>query len=178
MIQRDHVLQFCAALSWHPGLHGYDGYRIGLTLGYAVATVLAGLRFGQTRRWVWLIAAGYLLVLTLNKQLDLQSFATQTGRCVARYQGWYGERRTPQADLTYLVLGLMAAGFAASLILIRANRLLFTGLVLITAVLALRILSFHTMDSLLQIKLLTLPLHGFIEAFAVLLIIYAAARQA
>ena len=177
MIHRDHLLQFCAALSWHPELRSYDALRIALTLGYAVATLLTGFRAWQTRRWFWALAAACLLLLTLNKQLDLQTFVTETGRCVARYQGWYSARRGPQADLTNVVLGLLTLGIATSLILIRRNQLMTLGLLLSAALLALRILSFHNMDSLLQTRAFGLPAHGFAEAGVLLLMLYAAARR-
>ena len=175
MIHRDHVLQFCAELSWHPGLRNYDLYGVTLTALYAVATGFAATRARQRGGWFWTLAAAYLLLLTLNKQLDLQTFLTQTGRCVARYQGWYGERRIAQADVAYVIAGLMAAAFAATVTLIRVNRLMVTGLALITAFLALRILSFHNTDILLQLPLYGYPLYQFIEMSSVLLLIYAAA---
>ena len=177
MIPRDHVLQFCAALSWAPGLHKYDMFRAALTVGYATTAVLAGLRWRQSRAWIWAFVALYMVLLALNRQLDLQTFVTQTARCIARNAGWYRQRRGPQAELTYAVLGLMAAGFAATLILTRRFRILMTGLVLVTADLCLRMLSFHATDRLLQAPVFSLPLHGYIEAFGLGLTIYAAVRQ-
>lgn len=174
MIHRDDILQFCIDLSWNPGLHDYDLYGVCLTALYALATGLAAYRAWQRGGWFWTLAATYLLLLTLNKQLDLQTFLTQTGRCVARYQGWYDVRRTAQADLTYAVLGMMAAILIGTVALIRNNRLMVTGLALITAFVALRILSFHHMDSLLQLQLIGQPLHRYIEVSSVLVLIYAA----
>lgn len=59
------------------------------------ASFVAGRVRRQDKR-IWIMLTVFLLLLGVNKQLDLQSALTATGRCVAQFQGWYGQRRTVQ----------------------------------------------------------------------------------
>jgi hypothetical protein len=70
----------------------------------------------------WLAIAGMLLLLGLNKQLDLQTLFIQVGREIAVVAGWYGERRMLQMVFV-LVLG--AVMISALLTLIWRRRRFF-----------------------------------------------------
>lgn len=70
----------------------------------------------------WFVFAGVLLLLGLNKQLDLQTLFLQIGREIAVAAGWYGERR--QLQLVF-VLVLGAVVISAMLTLIWKQRLFF-----------------------------------------------------
>lgn len=63
----------------------------------------------------WLVFAGALLLLGLNKQLDLQTLFIQMGREIAVAAGWYGERRRLQM-VFMLVLGAVVLSALLALI--------------------------------------------------------------
>jgi hypothetical protein len=60
---------------------------------------------------LWLLLFVGMVLLGINKQLDLQSWFTETLRDVARAQGWYGQRRIWQARF---VGGLVGVCFVAT----------------------------------------------------------------
>lgn len=180
------LLRTCAALSWNPGWGDADILGVFLTFLYATAALMTSFAavqvwlYGSQRssRWLWTLAAAYLILLAINKQLDLQTFLTQTGRCIARAQGWYAQRRGMQQLATYAIF---AAAAVAGLTLIgtarRGNGLMIAGLGLLTTFVALRILSAHHMDALLRTPLFGLGLARVIELSSLLVINYAAATK-
>ncbi len=178
--------QTCAAQAWSPKWGDADLVGVGLTFLYASAALLTcysaihvwlyGSR--QSSRWFWTLASAYLVLLAINKQLDLQTFLTQTGRCIARAEGRYGERRGVQQIAT---LAILAAAALAGLVLIvksrRGNGLMIAGLGLLSTYMALRILSFHHMDTIFKTPLFGLGLARIIELSSLLVINYAAATK-
>ncbi len=180
------LLRTCLAQSWNP--HWSDADFLGVTLTFlyvtaALMTTYAALQVwvsGSPRsgRWLWTLAAVCLILLAINKQLDVQTFFTQTGRCVARAEGWYGERRSFQEVAT---LGIFTvATFVGATLMVtsrRGNGLMIAGLGLLTTYVALHVLSFHHMDSLLKTPLFGLGLARIIELSSLLVINYAAATK-
>ena len=86
---------------WKPGIG--DPTFIGwLTTGlYSIATVLCGIYAWQMKKnptvgfhhcLFWSVLFIFLLFLSVNKQLDLQTLFMLTGRNIARAQGWYSYR--------------------------------------------------------------------------------------
>lgn len=117
----------------------------------ALAAFVAGrsTRSGRDRRF-WFAMTGLLLVLGLNKQLDLQTFVTTFGRSVARSEGWYQYRREVQAAFVAL-LTLAAIGFVAVLPrwsrgMPRTVRFAAAGSVLLFAFILIRAASFNHID--------------------------------
>jgi hypothetical protein len=180
------LLETCAAQSWNPGWGDADIFGVLLTFLYASATLMTAYAtlqvwlYGSQRssRWLWLLAMLYLILLTLNKQLDLQTFITQTGRCVARAEGWYAQRRGWQEVAAFTLIGVMGlAGLILTAKARRGNGMMILGLGLLTTFVALRILSFHHMDTLLKTPLFGLGLARIIELSSLLIINYAAATK-
>lgn len=106
----------------------------------------------RQRAFWWLLAAA-LLVLGVNKQLDLQSALTALGRWAAHAQGWYGARRKVQL---VFVLGVGYAGLLVMLggvwLLWRASRwawLAHAGFMFVVAFVVMRAASFHHVDQFL-----------------------------
>lgn len=184
------LLQLCAAQTWAPVWSDSDALGLALTALYLSATLLClltalalwgGRGWGRPAvpgRWLWTLATLYLALLTVNKPLDLQTFLTQTARCLARSEGWYADRRAFQEDVTFfLLIGLAAAVLAGLGLLSEARRgeaPLILGLVLLTGFLGLRILSLHSTDQALALPVLGLPLHRVIEMSSLVLINCAA----
>ncbi len=98
----------------------------------------------------WLCLALFLLLLGINKQLDLQTWFTQTLRDSAHAHGWYEARRPLQA---LFILGL-ALGILLSLVSIRRflaaswhrHKIAWIGVELLCAFVLMRAASFHHMD--------------------------------
>jgi hypothetical protein len=105
----------------------------------------------------WLLLTGFLLLLGINKQLDLQSALTDFGRRLAREQGWYDRRQEVQAlfialiaAISLVVLG--AFGWLARAAL-RSRLLALLGLVFLVSFILIRASSFHQVDVLIGLRL-------------------------
>lgn len=138
-------------------------------------------RITRRERWFWQFLLVGLILLGINKQLDLQSAFTEMGRMLADAQGWYSERRQVQAAFI-AGIGIMGATLlAAALYLIwdapapthwaLAGS---TGLVLFVLV---RAASFHHVDELLDHSLTGLRINWVIEMGALLVIMACAIRR-
>ena len=110
----------------------------------------------QRRRLVifWWATAAILILLGLNKQLDLQSWLTQEVRDVARAQGWYAARRRYQLEF---VLALAVVGaFSTLTMAVLLRRVLhrigvaLLGLGVLVTFVVVRAASFHHVDALLH----------------------------
>jgi hypothetical protein len=114
------------------------------------------IRRSDRRRLVgfWCFTALVLLLLGINKQLDLQSWFTQVMKDLAKEQGWYENRRQYQLEF---IVGIAAAGLLGTLtmavllrrVLLRIGIALLGLGVLGTFVVA-RAASFHHLDALLH----------------------------
>ena len=176
-------------VSVDPFLPGGDPSAMGwLTVfGYLVA---AGLSFrtgskirlrerGQKRLWqFWMFAALVLLLLGINKQLDLQTWFIQVVRDFALEQGWYAVRRRYQIAF---ILGLFVAGAGGTLGLALTLRSVLrrcagglVGLGFLTAFVAVRASSFHHVDFLLKYG--AFPLNSVLELGGILLVAASAWR--
>ena len=117
----------------------------------AFAALVAARSAGNSRETrFWLLMAGLLTLLGLNKQLDLQTFVTTFGRSLAQSGGWYEYRREVQAAFVAF-LALAALGFSVALASTltgtrRTIQLAAAGIVLLFAFIMLRAASFHHVD--------------------------------
>jgi hypothetical protein len=120
-------MNFTAAISWRPGIG--DPTLLGwLTVViYAITALLCARVSVASRRapsragfpGVWMLYALILILLGLNKQLDLQTLVIEAGRQLALSEGWYEKRRAVQMAFT-LILGI---GMLIMLgMLVRRNR--------------------------------------------------------
>ncbi len=105
----------------------------------------------------WLGLAALLAALGVNKQLDLQSLVTQTGRDVIRAWGLYSERRELQFGFILAVSILCGAALGA--FLWAARRKLrrrwpaIAGILFILGFVLIRAASFHHVDVFLAARL-------------------------
>jgi hypothetical protein len=153
------VLYFCAA---------YSCFR--LARGTHVKLV-----HGEARVW-WLFTLA-LIALGINKQLDLQTALTEIGRILAREQGWYGERRTVQAEFVGLV-GLLGLFNIALLVWITrrmpaATRTAVAGGVALVTFIVIRAASFHHVDRLIGQRLLGMKFNWLLEVGGISVILAA-----
>lgn len=144
---------------------------------YVIALLLAvrAARGGTARdRKFWLIAALVLLVLGLNKQLDLQTDLTAFGRGLARQEGWYRDRRTVQLLMMAIGGGIALAAGAWLLRLTKGAhgsvRLGLVGLLVLGMFVMLRAASFHHVDVALGARVGGTKLHILLELGGIVIV--------
>ena len=169
-------LQSCALTRWSPGLGdptamGWITVAVYLAAA-AVALVVAmqapfpaASRFRE--RLFWALLAAVLLALAVNKQLDLQSYLTALGRCLAQHQGWYDRRRLVQETV---ILGLLVVMVLLAVALWRMmrgtlarNGAALAGLVLVLGFVAIRAVGFHHVDALIKLDVMNMRMNWLLE---------------
>jgi len=143
--------------SWSPGIG--DPTLVGwVTVGlYFVAACLClliarrqGARSRGSERLFWWGLCALLVLLGINKQLDLQTALTELGRSWSRNQGWYEYRHKVQRAFI-LAVGLCAIGAIGGLLfwMRRApapTHVAIVGASLLLAFVVIRASSFHHVD--------------------------------
>lgn len=103
----------------------------------------------QERRW-WLALSTILLLLGINKQLDLQSLLTEVARAAAKTEGWYGERRQVQFAFVEIIaitgIGVMSSLFWSMRRGTPSLKLGLLGLTATSVFVVVRAASFHHVD--------------------------------
>lgn len=116
---------------------------------------------------LWLAVGVLLLLLGINKQLDLQTALTEVGRMMAEDEGWYGRRARVQIVFIAMVLLMGAWSLRAILLLARGGmrsvRGVLVGVVFLVCFVAIRASSFHHVDSLLGYHLAGFKMNWIIE---------------
>jgi len=106
---------------------------------------------------LWLVLAILLVMLGINKQLDLQSLLTEIGRDVFRSRGLYDQRHDFQVGFIVVVASVSAALLTAFLWAARrtmqARWPALVGMTLILAFVVIRAASFHHVDVFLAARL-------------------------
>jgi hypothetical protein len=128
----------------------------------------------------WLALGAGLVVLGVNKQLDLQSLVTVVGRRFAMRDGWYEERRLYQLWFIRGSVIAAAAGTVTVIWWLRAHiRELWLAAVgggFLAAFVIVRAASFHHVDALLQDDVLGVPVNALLEIGGIALVGLAAAH--
>jgi predicted RNA-binding Zn-ribbon protein involved in translation (DUF1610 family) len=128
---------------------------------------------GEARFWVML--AVVLFLLGVNKQLDLQSWFTQSMRDMAHAHGWYQYRRTVQfAFIATLGVGMLLLLISLRLFLANSWRhfkVVWVGIALLCGFIVMRAASFHHFDILISTNILGIRLNVWVELTSILLII-------
>lgn len=126
----------------------------------------------------WKVMTAFLLLLALNKQLDLQTLITQIGREFAFEHGLYQYRRKLQ--LAFVMLLLVTAVTLIAYLRLKMKkvwveyRMVCVGLITLMAFIFIRIASFHHIDTLLKFHLFSVKLHQWLELAGLLVIILGA----
>ena len=178
----------CAQAGWLREVGDTLPLGLALTTGYVLATLamLAAL-FARPpvlhlphERLLWGVATVVVVVLSLNKQLDLQLFTARLGRCLTR-----GGADMAGFDLQYSLalwfLALAAAGIIALMVACRRaladNAPLLFGLGLIALFLILRVSRLEHLGWLSQSWINYNRLHRLIEGAGLVVLIFAALRK-
>lgn len=159
-------------------------YLLAAWLCYRVTVVALRAPASQERaeQWLWYALGGGLLLLGINKQLDLQSAMTEVGRLVATHQGWYESRRAFQAWFIALIGALaLVAGVMLALMTRKmpaSTRITATGCLLLLAFVIIRAASFHHADVLISHAAAGLKVNWILEIGSLLIIGAGAIRRA
>ena len=134
------------------------------------------MRGGGTKFWIFL--AIFLLLLAINKQLDLQSWLTLAAKDSALANGWYDYREPVQiAFISIIGLSILIVGVTARLYLISSWRhypLAWVGVILLLIFILMRAASFHYFDILINHPIFGIKINVILEIGTVLLIILGA----
>lgn len=131
------------------------------------------------RRFWWGLTV-CLLLLAINKQLDLQTWFTLAGKRLAQQTGWYADRRMVQVIFVFLiavagmVLVLLLWAFARKTV--RQYRLALSGAVFLGCFVLIRAASFHHVDQLLGWQIGFLRMNHILECGGIFLIALAAIK--
>lgn len=170
-------LSACVFESWSPRIGDPTVMGWITVVGYFAATlasfVAARVRVRDRGFWVFLTLV--LLLLGVNKQLDLQSALTAIGRCVAQVQGWYDDRR--QVQLLFILGLLVVSGLVMTFAAVRmAPHLKRVGVALfgfgmLVTFVAVRAVGFHHFDTLLGMRVLGARMNWILELGGITLIL-------
>lgn len=178
--------------SWSPGMGDPTiGGWVTVALYIVVAVACHRmLRLERLRRLVlsdhekliWRILTAGVILLGINKQLDLQSAATELARMLAHEYGWYRNRRQYQEAFiaATAVMGLTALAAMAVLAWNAPVPTLWacTGAMGLTVFVGIRAASFHHVDEMLGWSTGGLPLNWLLEIGSLLVIGWNARNRA
>jgi hypothetical protein len=149
---------------------------------YLVAAILAfraGSAASGRERILWVGTAIALILLGINKQLDLQSDLTWIAKIVAHREGWYDKWRRDVQGVFLLAMALGGIGF--SMLLWRWLReasgeakIAAVGIVILLAFIFARAASFHHMDYWVTIHIVGMRSGWWLELLGIAVIAVAA----
>jgi hypothetical protein len=160
------ILAYTEGARWEPGIGDPTFMGWFTVAAYFATSLLCGCaawaaRPSEGKRWsnvlFWAGAAVFLFGLGINKQLDLQTWFTLTGKNLALRQGWYEDRRGYQALFIAFVMLTGVTGMTALVWSTRGNfrqlRLALLGLAFLGCFIVVRAASFHNVDQMLGFRI-------------------------
>ena len=129
----------------------------------------------------WSATSGIMLLLGINKQLDLHNLLIDIGRIVAKEQGWYAIRQQYQLlfiiVLVAILLTLAVLAIAYLRPLIKRYFSAFCGLGLVSFFVIVRASSFQHMDKYMASRLINSEMNWIFELCGVSLIFMSALKS-
>ena len=170
-------------IEWRPGI-GYPTIIGWITVAaYLLASVISFHAANRAQlsgvRWridshFWFMMGLLLLVLGINKQLDLQSILTELARAAAKSGGWYEQRRDYQRLFIATIVGTTMLGAAILMVwsrrLWRSQQVALLGTCFLLAFIVIRAASFHDVDLLLSQSVLGARWNSIFELLGIGLI--------
>ncbi|MGN6386576.1 MAG: hypothetical protein ACTHMT_10080 [Verrucomicrobiota bacterium] len=154
------ILAFTDEDGWHAGIGDPTVLGWVTVVGYFVAGLLAFRAAWKVRhepgklRVFWSSLTLVLILLGINKQLDLQTWLTITARRLAVWEGWYGKRRALQFAFIILVTisGVVGFKWMWSLVQDQTREMWWAlaGLFFLMVFVVIRAASFHHVDQFLK----------------------------
>lgn len=165
---------------WHAGIGDATVFGWITVAFYLLAVVRCIIKVNASKKFggnylFWHYLAIFLLVLGVNKQLDLQSWFTESLKDAAQNHNWYENRRSVQVGfIVALGIGMLMTLIAFRLFLAntwRNYKLAWIGVILLCTFILIRAASFHHVDILINKEVLGLKLNVILEIGAIILII-------
>ena len=132
---------------------------------------------GRGEARFWLVLAGMLFCLGVNKQADFQSLLTLYGREILHQVGLHDVRRPIQVAFIAGVALVAVVSVALCTWLVRRwswpCRIAVAGLGIQAAFVVVRAASFHHVDSLLRIRLGSLKMNLLLESIGLFVILWS-----
>ncbi len=153
-------------------------YLVAAVLCYFAAGFSRDSGAGRAEIFLWQVLVVGLLLLGINKQLDVQSALAEIGRYFAHQQGWYEVRRPIQ--FVFILAALISIlGIAVYVVLLTAEmttstRFAVFGALFILAFVLVRASSFHWVDRLISTRIVGLYWNLVLEMGGLLTILAAA----
>jgi hypothetical protein len=174
-------------VTWKPGIgdptfigwFAVLGYFVSAVLSTCVALRLTKINSSQRKAWWILVVA--LVLLGLNKQLDLQGLLMELGRSFAYQEGVYEKRRFLQMIFLFV---LTIATLIMVILWFRMNRqswreegFMLVGSMFLVGFVLVRAASFHHFQEFFALPLGGVRLHRVIELFAIAWVATAAFKR-
>ncbi len=126
----------------------------------------------------WGMVGLLMVLLAINKQLDLQTLLTEIGRQTAKHQGWMEQRRSVQFWFIVGFSTLATAGFLGFAFFMRNwfRRFMpaFIGLFILLSFIIIRAASFHHVDQFLDVRILHVRMNWILELSGIFIVMAAA----
>lgn len=174
--------------NWRSSLHANFFMGWFITGSYFVCAFLAALlanlpNMKKERRafTFWIMISSLMVLLGINKQLDLQTLSIEFGRQIVRAQGWMDQRRVVQF---WFIVAFGTTAIAALILFTFTMRdffrrfiLAFIGLFFIFGFIFMRAAQFHHFDEALNIKFFGTRTNWLLELTGIYLIIVAGLKE-
>jgi hypothetical protein len=165
-----------------PGFMGW--FTVGSYFACAVVALIAVLinqTGGRRSCFFWSLISLLMILLGVNKQIDLQSLFTEVGGQIAKAQGWMDQRRIVQfwfivafgttALVAFLSFAIIMRG------LFKRFMLAFIGLFFLLSFIFLRVVSFYHFDEILGFTPSGAKIYFVLELAGIYLILVAGIRE-
>jgi hypothetical protein len=170
---------------WSPGIGDPTVMGWLTVFAYFGAAIACGVAHRRRRAsehaWVWPGLLVLLVLLGINKQLDLQSWFTYVGKRTAIEQGWYADRRPVQVAF---IVTLATVGVVCGAVLLHRLRgalarfrWALVGTVFLISFIVVRAASFHHVDIFLKLEIAGIQPNWILELGGIALIGFAALRE-
>jgi hypothetical protein len=182
------LFAFTEADHWRPGIGDPTVVGWVTVLAYCIAMIVccqsakrAVMVKRDGREFIfWSILAISMLLLGINKQLDLQTWLTLAGKDLALSEGWYKHRRPVQLVFIIFVAFAGAAGYLGMSRLVQRRRaelrLPLLGFFFVICFVVVRAASFHHIDQFLKFDIGGFRMNWLLELGGISLVIIGALR--
>jgi hypothetical protein len=177
--------RFYATIGWYPTIGDPSFFGWFTVFAYLSAFILS-LRVVSVSKYIfieqeqaqkrfWIIIAVLMLFLCINKQLDLQSLFTASGRYILREQGMYEYKRLLQVLFiaSIFIIALSAFYFIVKKLygVTKQQILAIVGIVFLLMFIFIRASSFHNVDTLIGYSLMGFKMNWILELTGIGLIL-------
>lgn len=182
-------MEFLDYISWQPKIGDPTFMGWFTVFSYFLAAVICGwlalnliykfkAEFIHRQLLFWWSLTLILILLGINKQLDLQSLFTDIGRALSKSQGWYDQRRSVQFWFV-LFLGLFGLVFMMVAIrivlnILRECWLAVVGFIFLITFIFIRAVSFHHFDQVIDLRLSGIRMNWVLELSGIYCILISA----